>query len=67
MEHRFADIKTAFDFLLTLVLREKFCITWKILTHHEIIDFIAEQIVPVGKESKLQIHPNLRQPNTFVL
>ena len=38
----------------------------KKLTHHEIIDRIAEQtasvIVQVRKESKLSIHPNLRWP-----
>ena len=38
----------------------------KKLTHHEIIDRIAEQtvsvIVQVRKESKLSIHPNLRRP-----
>ena len=38
----------------------------KKLTHHEIIDRIAEQtaavIVQVSKESKLRIHPNLRRP-----
>ena len=39
----------------------------KILTHHEIIDRIAEKIVSVitqvRKESKLWIHPNLRRPH----
>ena len=37
----------------------------KILTHHEIIDRIAQQIVltQVYKESKLWIHPNLRLPS----
>ena len=38
----------------------------KKLTHHEIIDRIAEQtalvIIQVSKESKLRIHPNLRWP-----
>ena len=38
----------------------------KILTHHEIIDCMAEQIESVitqmYKESKLWIHPNLRRP-----
>ena len=37
------------------------------LTHHEIIDRIAQQIVLVitqlCKESKLRIHPNLRPPS----
>ena len=39
----------------------------KILTHHGIIDHIAQQIVSVitqvCKESKLWIHPNLRSSN----
>ena len=39
----------------------------KILTHHEIIDCIAEKIVSVitqvCKETKLWIHSNLRRPN----
>ena len=39
----------------------------KKLTHHEIIDHIADQtasvIVQVSKESKLRIHPYLRRPN----
>ena len=39
---------------------------WKILTHHEIIDRIAEQvksvITQVCKELKLWIHPNLQGP-----
>ena len=39
----------------------------KILTHHEIIDRIAEQIMlvitQVRKESKLWIHPSLRRPS----
>ena len=39
----------------------------KILTHHEIIDRIAEQIesviTQVCKESKLWIHPNLWRPS----
>ena len=38
----------------------------KKLTHHEIIDRIAEQtalvIIQVSKESKLRIHQNLRRP-----
>ena len=38
----------------------------KKLTHHEIIDRIAEQtaslIIQVSKESKLRIHRNLRRP-----
>ena len=38
----------------------------KNLTHHEIIDCIAEQtalvIIQVSKESKLMIHSNLRRP-----
>ena len=70
MEHNFANIKTAFDFLSTLVLKDQS--KWKankseqeeryimlirmlvlkvinnerkMLTHHEIIDRIVEQIV----------------------
>ena len=35
----------------------------KDLTHHEIIDCVAEQTAPVSKESKLWIHPNLQQLN----
>ena len=39
----------------------------KKLTHHKIFDCIAEQIasviIPVSKESKLRIHPNLRKPH----
>ena len=39
----------------------------KKLTPHKIIDRIAEQIasviIPVSKESKLRIHPNLRRPH----
>ena len=39
----------------------------KKLTHHEIIDCIAEQtssvIIQVSKESKLRIHRNLRRPS----
>ena len=38
----------------------------KKLTHHEIIDHVAEQtgsmIIQVSKESKLRIHPNLQRP-----
>ena len=38
----------------------------KKLTHHEIIDRIAEQTasatIQMSKESKLRIHPNLRRP-----
>ena len=38
----------------------------KKLTHHEIIDCIAEQtgsvIIQMSKESKLRIYPNLRRP-----
>ena len=41
------------------------CIRKK-LTHHKIIDCIAEQtasvIIQVSKESKLRIHPNLWRP-----
>ena len=72
VEHNFANIKTAFDFLSTLVLRDQskwranknehgeryIMLIWmfvlkvinnerKILTRHEIIDRIAEQIVLV--------------------
>ena len=90
MEHKFANIQTAFDFLSVLKLRDH-C-KWratkgeyrerimlirtflvnvinnnnKKLTHHEIIDRIAEQtasvIIHVSKESKSSIHPNLRRP-----
>ena len=90
MEHTFANIQTAFDFLSVLKLRDHF--KWrakknehgegtmlirtfvlkvinnerKKLTHHEIIDRIAEQtasvIIQVSKESKSSIHPNLRRP-----
>ena len=39
----------------------------KKLTHHKIIDRIAEQIasviIPLSKESKLRIHRNLRTPH----
>ena len=39
----------------------------KKLTHHEIIDRIAEQtvsmLIQVRTESKLRIHPNLRRPH----
>ena len=38
----------------------------KRLTHHEIIDRIAEQtalvMIQVSKESKLRLHPNLQRP-----
>ena len=34
-----------------------------ILTYHEIIDRIAQQIVSVCKESKLWVHTKLRWPN----
>ena len=48
-------------FVLKLVKNER-----KILTHHETIDRMAEQIksviTHVRKESKLWIHPNLRRP-----
>ena len=41
----------------------------KILTYHEIIDLIAEQIVSVTtqvcKESKFWIHPNVPRPRFF--
>ena len=49
-------------FVLKVINNER-----KILTHHEITDCIAERIesvIPqVYKESKLWIHPNLRQPS----
>ena len=35
----------------------------RLLTHHKIIDHIAQQIVLVCKKSKLWIHPNLWWPN----
>ena len=90
MEHKFANIQIAFDFLSVLKLRDHY--KWrakknehgegiilirtfvlkvinnerKKLTHHEIIDCIAEQTasvtIQVSKESKLRIHPNLRRP-----
>ena len=48
-------------FVLKVINNER-----KKLTHHEIIDRIAEQtalvIIQVSKESKLIIHPNLRKP-----
>ena len=48
-------------FVLKLINNER-----KRLTHHEIIDRIAEQtgsvIIYVSKESKMRIHPNLRRP-----
>ena len=48
-------------FVLKLVNNER-----KRLTHHEIIDRIAEQIasmmIQVSKESKLRIHQNLQRP-----
>ena len=90
VEHKFANIQIAFDFLSTLTLREHskwrankkepregimFIRTFVLkvinnerqkLTHHEIIDSIAEQtesvITQVCKESKLWIHSILRQP-----
>ena len=45
-------------FILKVINNER-----KILTHHEIIDGIAEEVVLVCKESKLWIHPNLLRPN----
>ena len=45
-------------FILKVVNNER-----KILTHHEIVDDIAEQTLPVCKESKLWIHRNLRRSN----
>ena len=45
-------------FVLKVINNER-----KILTHHEIIDRIAEQIVLVITQVKLWIHPNLRQPS----
>ena len=49
-------------FVLKLINNER-----KILTHHEIIDRIAEQIVLVitqlCKESKFWVHQNLRRPS----
>ena len=48
-------------FVLKLINNER-----KRLTHHEIIDRIAEQtgsvIIHVSKESKMRIHLNLRRP-----
>ena len=48
-------------FVLKVINNER-----KRLTHHEIIDRIAEQIssvmIQVSKESKLRIHPNLQRP-----
>ena len=44
-------------FVLKVIINER-----KILTNHEIIDRIAEQIESGIKESKLWIYPNLRQP-----
>ena len=48
-------------FVLKVINNER-----KKLTHHEIIDRIAEQtalvIIQVSKESKLRILPNLRKP-----
>ena len=48
-------------FVLKVINNER-----KKLSHHEIIDRIAEQtalvIIQVSKESKLRIHPNLRKP-----
>ena len=49
-------------FVLKVINNER-----KILTHHEIIDRIAEQsvlvITQVCKESKLWNYPNLRRPS----
>ena len=42
-------------FVLKVINNER-----KILTHHEIIDRTAEQIVLVITQVKLWIHPNLR-------
>ena len=51
-------------FVLKLINNER-----KRLTHHEIIDRIAEQtgsvIIHVSKESKMRIHPNLRPRFSF--
>ena len=48
-------------FVLKVINNER-----KKLTHHEIIDRIAEQtaslLFQMSKESKLRIHPNLRRP-----
>ena len=48
-------------FILKVINNER-----KKLTHHEIIERIAEQTalvtIQVSKESKLRIHPNLRRP-----
>ena len=45
-------------FVLKVIINER-----KILTNHEIIDRIAEQIESGIKESKLWIYLNLRQPS----
>ena len=45
-------------FILNVINTER-----KNLTHHEIIDQIAEQIMSVRNESKLRIHPYLRRSN----
>ena len=49
-------------FFLKVIINER-----KILTHHEIIDRIAQQIMlvitQVCEESKLWIHSNLRRPS----
>ena len=48
-------------FVLKVINNER-----KKLTHHEIIDRIAEQtasmVIQVSIESRLRIHPNLRRP-----
>ena len=50
-------------FVLIVINNDRKVLT---LTHHEIIDRIAEQsasvIIQESKESKLRIHPNLRRP-----
>ena len=45
-------------FVLNVINTER-----KYLTHHEIIDQIAEQIMSVCNESKLWIHRHLRRSN----
>ena len=55
MERRIMLIQT---FILKVINNER-----KILTHHEIIDRIGEQIVLVCKGLKLWIHPDFRRPN----
>ena len=90
MEHKFANVQIAFDFLSILKLMDgskwrtkknehgqgimlirTFVLKFinndrKKLTHHEIINRIAEQTalvtIQVSKESKLRIHPKLRRP-----